>query len=76
MSNDSAIALFDLLSQIVFMNEYADFLSKRSACLLIQALFAVTEVELAQQWMSLIKFACMELTKLEMIILQNQLEGR
>lgn len=76
LSSENAIVLFDLLSQVIFMNEFTDYLSKRSACMLIQALFKVTEVELAQHWMSLIKYACMELTKVEMVILQYQAEGR
>ena len=57
------------------MNEYTDYFSKLQACSLIQALFEVTEVELAQHWTNLIKFACMELTKVEMVIMQSLLVG-
>lgn len=52
------------------MNDFADhYFSKKSACMLLVRLFQVKEVELAQHWMSLIKYSCMELTKIEMVIL-------
>lgn len=50
-------------------------MSMQSASVLLQQLFRVSENELSQYWMSLIKYGCMDLTKIEVNILNCQNEG-
>lgn len=75
LSSDSAVLLFDLLSQLIFMDEFTDYFSMRSACTLLLRLFRSSEASLVQHWMSLIKYGCMDLTKIEVQLLQPSSEG-
>lgn len=74
LSTDSQILLYDVLSQVIFVESFTELMSMQSASILLQRLFGLTETDLSQYWMSLIKYGCMELTKIEVSILSSRSE--
>lgn len=68
LNQESALLIYDFLSQIVFMDQYSDPFSMNSAIKLLQELFKLTEQTLADHWKGLLKYGCMSLTKYEVIL--------